>query len=55
MIKFLIFLFFLVIAHLSIAQSISGRFTHLANQTIKLKNVIGLKIRFAAGAVSYNM
>ena len=43
MIKSLTFLFCLLIAHLSIAQSITGRFTHLAKQEIKLEGFEGLK------------
>ena len=43
MIKSLTFLFCLLIAHLSIAQSITGRFTHLAKQEIKLEGFTGLK------------
>ncbi len=43
MIKSLTFLFCLLIAHLSIAQSITGRFTQLAEQEIKLEGFTGLK------------
>ena len=55
MIKSLIFLFCLLIAHLSIAQSITGRFTHLAKQEIKLEGFNGLKVKFVAGVKRYNM
>ncbi len=41
--KSLTFLFCLLIAHLSIAQSITGRFTHLDKQEIKLEGFKGLK------------
>ena len=43
MIKSLTFLFCLLIAHLSIAQSITGRFTQIAKQEIKLEGFKGLK------------
>ena len=43
MIKSLTFLFCLLIAHLSIAQSITGRFTQIAKQEIKLEGFTGLK------------
>ena len=43
MIKSLTFLFCHLIAHLSIAQSITGRFTHLDKQEIKLEGFTGLK------------
>lgn len=43
MIKSLAFLFCLLIAHLSIAQSITSRFTQLAEQEIKLEGFEGLK------------
>ncbi len=43
MIKYVSFLFCLLISHLSIAQSITGRFTKLAKQTIKIEGFRGLQ------------
>jgi len=43
MINYISFVFCLLISHLSIAQSIAGRFTQLAKQEIKLEGFNGLK------------
>jgi thiol-disulfide isomerase/thioredoxin len=43
MIKFIICVFYFFLSCLSIAQSITGKFTQLANQTIKLEGFNGLK------------
>lgn len=43
MIKSLIFVFYILFSCLSIAQSITGKFTQLANQEIKLEGFNGFK------------
>ena len=52
MINYISFVFCLLISHLSIAQSITGRFTQLAKQEIKLEGFNGLKTYAVSNATA---
>ncbi len=52
MINYISFVFCLLISHLSIAQSITGRFTQLSKQEIKLEGFNGLKTYAVSNATA---